>query len=150
MSFVRLTRVIIAVAAAACVHAARPVPAPVFIDGVWNVRIDVDSVPTRRLALNPVVGTIDFAKNRYAIDFWRSISRRLPNGAVVAPLPRSDDSQPRHYRITLGDTSSMEEKIVLVGRQVGRDSIVGTWSETILCCAAGGRFSLWRQGAVVR
>jgi len=96
-------------------------------------------------AKEPTFGSIDFAARRYSIDFWRAINHRLPNGASVAVL-----EDPRRYKITLGDSTSFDEKIVMIGRAVTRDSIVGTWSETIVCCSASGRFSLWRPASVNR
>jgi len=45
---------------------------------------------------------------------------------------------------SLGDSASFDEKIVMSGRAITADSIVGTWTETIVCCSAAGRFALWR------
>ena len=117
---------------------------PVFTRGVWRIRIDVDSAPTRRPSSKPVFGTVDFATARYSLDLWSAINRRLPNGVSVTALSPSSPEQPTLYKIIIGDTSSYDEKVVLLGRPVTPDSIVGTWTETILCCSAGGRFSLWR------
>jgi hypothetical protein len=143
-----ITRLGLAIAVAALVAgcAARrgELAAPVFTQGVWLVRIDVDSAPTRRPSTKPIVGTVDFAAARYAIDFFQAIKRRLPPGAYVVALPPQQEGQPPLYKMTLGDSSSFDEKLVFLGRLVGPDSIVGTWSETILCCSAGGRFALWR------
>ena len=136
--------VVIAVAGAGCARHSRQAPVPVFAQGVWQVRIDIDSAPSRRPSTKPVFGSIDFAAGRYSIDFRLAINRTLPNGAFIATIPRSDDRQPPMYKVTLGDSSSFDEKVVMLGRLVTRDSIVGTWSETILCCSAGGRFTLWR------
>lgn len=122
--------------------------APAFATGTWRVRIDVDSAPTRQLPKQPLFGTIDFATHRYAIDLRRSLSV-LSNGAFIAPAGGSPASS-TEYRIVLGDTSSFDDKIVMRGRLVAHDSIVGTWSETIVCCSAAGRFSLWRAPAPVR
>jgi hypothetical protein len=129
----------------ACATAKRSSQPPVFTKGVWRVRIDVDSAPSRRPSEKPIFGMIDFATARYSIDFWLAINRRLPNGAHVVAIPQLDEGRPTLYKITLGDSSSFDEKVVFLGRQVTPDSIVGTWEETILCCAAGGRFSLWRS-----
>jgi hypothetical protein len=125
-----------------CATAGRATP-PAFTTGTWRVRIDVDSAPTRRLLKQQLLGTIDFATGRYAIDFQHSFNSALPNGAYVAPTTDASAS-PAEYKITLGDSSSFDNKIVMRGRLIGRDSIVGTWSETVICCSAGGRFSLWR------
>ena len=133
------------IAGAACATRSIPVQPPVFAQGVWQIRIDVDSAPTRRPATRPVIGTIDFAAARYSLSFLTAINRTLPNGAYVVALPGQDDGPPL-YKVTLGDSSSFDDKVVFLGRLVGRDSIVGTWSETILCCSAGGRFALWRRG----
>jgi len=125
--------------AAGCVTAnasERPID---FTRDIWQVRLDVDSAPTRNPAKEPAFGSIDFAAHRYSIDFWRAINHRLPNGAYVAAL-----EAPRQYKITLGDSTSFDDKIVMIGRPVTLDSIVGTWTETIVCCSAGGRFTLWR------
>jgi len=123
----------------ACIAANRSVRPVDFTRDVWQVRIDVDSAPTRLSTKTPVLGSIDFAAHRYSLDLWSAINHRLPNGAYVTAI----EEQPR-YRITLGDSASYDEKIVMIGRAVSRDSIVGTWSETIVCCSAGGRFTLWR------
>ena len=132
----------VAAAAAGCASTRRASP-PVFTRGPWRIRIDVDSAPSRRPAAQPIFGTIDFANARYSIDFWLAINRRLPNAAHLVPLT-GDDSGHDVIKIVLGDSSSFDDKVVLLGRQVAQDSIVGTWSETIVCCSAAGRFSLWR------
>ena len=111
-----------------------------FTGSAWQVRIDVDSSPTRNPAKEPTFGSIDFVAHRYSIDFWRAINHKLPNGAYAAAASLSGQ-----YRFILGDSSSFDEKIVMVGRAVAEDSVVGTWTETIVCCAAGGRFTLWRS-----
>jgi hypothetical protein len=103
-----------------------------------------DSAPTRNPARDPVFGSIDFAAHRYSIDFWRAVNHRLLNSAYVRAVPVGN-REPVPYAITLGDSSSVDEKIVMIGRAVTSDSIVGTWTETIVCCSAGGRFSLWRS-----
>ena len=126
--------------ALACVTASRSVRAVDFTRGVWQIRIDVDSAPTRLATATPNFGSIDFARHSYSLDFWRAINHRLPNAAYVTAL-----EEPTRYRITLGDSASFDEKIVLVGRAVTPDSVVGTWMETIVCCSAGGRFTLWRS-----
>lgn len=136
--------IVAATAVGACASAPRPLPAPLFTQGVWRIRIDVDSAPSRRPSNKPVFGTINFARDTYAIDFGVAINRHLPKGAHVVALPQHDDDHSTVFKITLGDSSSFDEKIVFLGRQVARDSLAGTWAETILCCAAGGRFSLWR------
>jgi hypothetical protein len=104
----------------------------------WRLRIEVDSAPTRIAAKQTVVGTVDFTTHRHMVDFWPAINHRIPNGAYVARL------KPRQYKIILGDSASFDEKIVMTGRAVTPDSIVGTWTETVVCCSAGGRFTLWR------
>jgi len=114
---------------------------PALTTGTWRVRIDVDSAPDRQLPKQPTFGTIDFAAHRYAIDFRRALNRTLPAGAVIAPVAEAQNE----YRIILGDSSSFDYRIVMRGRLVARDSIVGTWTETIICCSAVGRFSLWRS-----
>jgi hypothetical protein len=127
---------------------ARPAPAPVFTTGIWRIRIDVDSAPTRRQPKQLVFGTIDFAAHRYAIDFQHSIGRVLSSAALIAPIGETQRTSPE-YRIILGDSSSFDDKIVMRGRLVAHDSIVGTWTETILCCSAAGRISLWRTASAV-
>ncbi|HEY9230189.1 MAG TPA: hypothetical protein VIP11_26285 [Gemmatimonadaceae bacterium] len=129
---------------AGCASIRRSLPEPTFTQGTWRIRVDVDSAPSRRASDKPVFGTIDFATARYSIDFGAAIAHRLPNGAYVVALSQPGDAPSKQFKITLGDSSSFDEKVVLVGRQVKRDSIVGTWSETVMCCSAGGRFSLWR------
>jgi hypothetical protein len=104
----------------------------------WRLRIDVDSAPTRIAAKQTVVGTVDFTTQRHMVDLWPAINHRIPNSAYVARL------EPRQYKIILGDSASFDEKIVMTGRAVTPDSIVGTWTETVVCCSAGGRFTLWR------
>ena len=104
----------------------------------WRLRFDVDSAPTRIAAQKTVVGTVDFATHRHVVDFWPAINHRIPNGAYVVRV------EPRQYKIILGDSASFDEKIVMIGRAVTSDSIVGTWTETIVCCSAGGHFILWR------
>jgi hypothetical protein len=131
-------------AIAGCASARRAEPAPLFTSGDWRIRIDVDSAPTRLMPTKPVFGTINFASSRHAIDFRQAISRTLPGGAYVVALPAQAGGQVPVYKITLGDSSSFDDKVVFLGRAVTSDSIVGTWSETILCCAAVGRFVLWR------
>ena len=118
--------------------AARPktTPSPLPV-GVWQLRLEVDSAPTRRASKEPVFGIVDFTAGIQKLDLRRSIGRTLPTGAHV-----SVDGA--NYRIVLGDSASYDEKIVMIGKRVASDSIVGTWSETILCCSATGRFSLWR------
>ena len=139
--WLRVAVVVSALAAACALHTARD---PAFKRGVWRVRIDIDSTPTRRLPKNPVFGTIDFAAARHAIDFMPAIGRRLPPGAYVVTAPRQAPDEPTTYRITLGDSTSFDEKLAFFGRAVTDDSVVGTWTETNLCCAAAGRFALWR------
>jgi len=133
------------VALCGCATAGRPT-APAFTTGTWRVRIDVDSAPTRRLTKQPLFGTIDFATGRYVIDLQHSFNSALPNGAYIAPETNTSALAPE-YKITLGDSSSFDNKIVMRGRLIARDSIVGTWSETVLCCSAGGHFSLWRAAS---
>jgi hypothetical protein len=140
----RLCCVSLAVIAIACATAAAPAPVPVLTEGVWQVRIDLDSAPTRALPKQPVLGTIDFTKKRYSIDLRRSIGRSLPNAASIAAQSQPDRQAPTVYKITLGDSNSFDDKIILIGRPVSSDSIVGTWTETVLCCSAAGRFTLWR------
>lgn len=120
---------------------ARPA-APAFTTGTWRMRINVDSAPTRQRLKEPLYGTVDFAAHRHAIDLRRIVNVHS-SGAFITPLEGSSPPS-TDYRIVLGDSSSFDEKIVMRGHLVGRDSIVGTWSETIVCCSAGGRFSLWR------
>jgi hypothetical protein len=134
------------VAIAACAAASRPAPTltPVFTTGVWRIRIDVDSAPTRFQPTKPVFGTVDFASGHFAIDFRQAIARTLPNAAHVVQVTPEATGQPPQYKITLGDSTSFDDKIILLGRPVTADSIVGMWSETILCCSAVGRFVLWR------
>ena len=144
----RRTRGLIIAALLGCATASHSSP-PAFTTGTWRVRIDVDSAPTRQLPKQPVFGTIDFATGRYAIDFQHSFRGTLPNGAYIAPVPDAPASLPE-YRITLGDSSSFDDKIVMRGRLVARDSIVGTWSETVICCSAAGHFSLWRASVIQR
>jgi len=91
------------------------------------------------VAKGPNFGSVDFASHRYSLDFSHAINHRVPTGAYVSALAES-----QHYRITLGDSTSFDDKIVMIGNAVTRDSIVGTWTETIVCCSAGGRFTLWR------
>jgi hypothetical protein len=140
----RSLMIVAAAAAGACASARRPLPPPVFTRGVWRIRIDVDSAPSRHPSNKPVFGTINFSTATYAIDFNVAINRSLSKGAHVTALPQHDDDHSAVFKITLGDSSSYDDKIVFLGHQVARDSIAGTWAETILCCAAGGRFSLWR------
>jgi hypothetical protein len=102
--------------------------------------MDVDSVPTRRASGEPVFGIVDFTAGIQKIDLRRSINRSLPPGAHI-----SVDGG--NYKIVLGDSASYDEKIVMLGRLVTPDSIVRKWSETILCCSAIGKFSLWREKA---
>ena len=120
---------------------ARPQTAPAALpSGVWRIRMDVDSVPTRRASGEPVFGIVDFTAGIQKIDLQHSISRTLPVGAHIS-------LDGGNYKIVLGDSASYDEKIVMIGRRVGPDSIVGKWSETILCCSATGTFSLWRDKA---
>jgi hypothetical protein len=102
--------------------------------------MDVDSAPTRMRPLKLLRGTIDFTAGVHRIDL-RSINPTVLPRVHVALMPGAGAAS---YRIVLGDSTSYDEKIIMVGRAVARDSIVGTWSETILCCSATGRFSLWR------
>jgi hypothetical protein len=126
----------------ACAMTRRP-PQPRQPTGTWRIRIDVDSAPTRRVRREPLFGTIDFAAGTYRIDLQHSIGHNLPPAVHIGAIA-SSDAAARAYRIILGDSSSYDEKIVMVGRLVTRDSMAGTWTETVLCCAAAGRFSLWR------
>lgn len=139
--------VAVAIAVAACARAARSAPTPVFTEGVWHIRLDVDSAPSRQVPKQPISGTVNFATGRYSIDLRRVISRELANRAGVVVLPPQNQREAALYKITLGDSNSFDDKIVLLGRPVTSDSIAGTWSETILCCSAGGRFTLWRPAA---
>ena len=148
--FVVLTKRALAVLLAACALTHRPVPSPAFAQGPWRIRLDVDSAPSRQVPKQPVYGTVDFATAHYSIELRRAISRTLANTAAVVALPQSNEKAPALYKITLGDSNSFDDKIVLVGRPVTPDSIVGTWSETILCCSAAGRFTLWRPPAAGR
>lgn len=119
---------------------------PTFATGTWRVRIDIDSAPTRRVLKQTLFGTIDFANKRFTIDFEHSIGHVLQNAARIASDSTAEIST-KQYRIVLGDSASVDEKIVMRGHLVARDSIVGVWTETILCCSAAGRFSLWRAAA---
>lgn len=140
MSCIRCRRAFVSIGiAAACVTANRSVRPVDFTRDVWQLRLDVDSAPTRHPANEPSLGSIDFAAHRYSLDVWRALNRRLPAGAYVTALDES-----RQYKITLGDSTSFDEKIVMTGRALTADSIIGTWTETIICCSAGGRFMLWR------
>ena len=141
---VRPLSVAVAVALAACAFMSRPAPTPAFTQGAWRIRLDVDSAPSRQVPKQPIYGTINFATARYAIELRQAISRGLANSAAVVAVPQENQRTAVQYKITLGDSNSFDEKIVLVGRAVTSDSIVGTWSETILCCSAAGRFTLWR------
>ena len=123
----------------ACVTSKRQVRPVDFTARIWQLRIDVDSAPTRNPAKGPTLGTVDLVAHRYSLDFWRAINRKLPNGAYLAP-----SEQPQQYKVILGDSTSFDEKIVMIGEAVTPDSIIGTWTETIVCCSAGGRFVLWR------
>jgi hypothetical protein len=130
-----------------CATANRPAPTPTFTQGTWRIRLDVDSTPGRRPPSHPIFGTINFATGHYAIDLFQALSRRdIRDTARIAALPRTDERQPATYRIILGDSASYDDKLVFIARQVTRDSLVGTWSETIVCCSAAGRFSLSRGG----
>jgi len=131
----------------ACALTNRPSPSPAFGQGAWRIRLDVDSAPSRQVPKQPIYGTINFAAAHYSIELRQAISRSLANSAAVVALPQSNQQGPALYKITLGDSNSFDEKIVLVGRPVTSDSIVGTWSETILCCSAAGRFTLWRSAS---
>ena len=123
----------------ACMSIGQSPRAVDFTRAAWQVRLDVDSAPTRRPSKEPTFGSVDFTAHRHTVDLDRAISHRIPSGAAVIALEK-----PRQYKITLGDSASFDDKIVMIGRAVTVDSIVGTWAETILCCSAGGRFVLWR------
>lgn len=124
---------------AACATATRSAQPVSFPREPWRIRIDIDSAPTRIPTKEPTFGTIDFLAHRHSIDFGRAITHRIPTGAYVVALAEAGQ-----YKIILGDSASYDEKILMIGRAVTRDSIVGTWTETVVCCSAGGRFSLWR------
>jgi hypothetical protein len=140
----RSRRLALVAMAAGCAAANRPVPQPVFSQGVWHIRLDVDSAPTRLLPTRAIFGTIDFGAGRHSVELRRAIGRDLTNAVLLVAERSPDHPQSTVYKITLGQPNSFDEKIVLVGRAVTADSVVGTWSETILCCSAGGRFALWR------
>jgi hypothetical protein len=129
-----------------CATANRPTPTPTFTQGTWRVRLDVDSTPGRRPPGHPIYGTINFATGHYAIDLFQALSRDIRDTARIVSLSRTDAQQPAVYRIILGDSASYDDKLVFLARQVTRDSLVGTWSETIVCCSAAGHFTLWRGG----
>jgi enterochelin esterase family protein len=129
----------------ACALTNHASPSPAFARGAWRIRLDVDSAPSRQVPKQPLYGTINFATAHYSIELRQAISRNLANSAAVVAWPQSKQQGPALYKITLGDSNSFDEKIVLMGRPVTSDSIVGTWSETILCCSAAGRFTLWRS-----
>ena len=133
-----LLKLVVTCVVSACAAANRQARPVAFAAKSWRLRIDVDSAPTRIGAKGSVVGTIDFATHRHTVDFWRAISHRIPDGAYAVSVG------PRQYKFVLGDSASFDEKIVMTGSAVTADSIVGTWTETIVCCSAGGRFVLWR------
>jgi hypothetical protein len=143
----RLALACLALVVIGCAMGAVPAPSPALTDGIWQIRLDLDSAPTRTLLKQPVFGTIDFAMKRYTIDLRRSIGRSIPNAASIVEQPQADRQSPATYKVTLGDSTSFDDKIILIGRRVGSDSIVGTWNETVLCCSAAGRFILWRTAA---
>lgn len=133
---------------AACAGARHPPATPVFTGAPWRIRLDVDSAPSRRVPPQPIFGTIDFAKGRYSIDLFRGLGRQgLADTVRISPVPAVAPDSTKRYRIILGDSSSFDDKLVMSARVITADSLIGTWSETILCCSAAGRFTLWRAAA---
>ncbi len=139
MNLFRISRSLAVGFAAACVTTKQSPSRIDFARNVWRIRIDVDSAPARNPAKEPIFGSVNFTSHHYSVDFWRAINHTLPNAASVTVM-----QDPRRYRFIFGDSMSFDDKIIMVGQAVTNDSIVGTWTETILCCSAIGRFVLWR------
>lgn len=138
--------VAVLIGALSCVTGRRLATTPAFTEGTWRIRLDVDSTPGRRPPNESVVyGTINFARAHYAIDLFRALSHSgIANTALIVAPVNTDAQQPPVYRIILGDSASFDDKLVLLAHPVTVDSLIGTWSETIVCCSAAGRFTLWR------
>lgn len=128
----------------ACRSHPRTPPEPDFTR-LWQIRLQADSTPSRKLQHTPVTGSIDFAAKVAHIDYRPLVGRQLTPQAEVRAEKDSTGSAPSTiYRIILGDTNSDVGKIALVAHVVRADSLAGTWTETVLCCSAGGTYVLWR------
>jgi hypothetical protein len=110
---------------------------------VWQLHLALDSASGRTPLAHAAVGTVTVASKQYVLDFVPLLGYSLPNQAQFSVIKQTDTPGGLRYELVLGDQRSDHAKVILIGRDAGRDSIVGTWTEQRYCCGAAGRFALW-------